>query len=105
MYTQLVMLSKESSDIYTFHEFKMTRWASCCCCKGLLFCDFCSSEKRPSLGSSFSTFQVPSQRDPGLRLIRRAEQDEESKENMDSRAGNEFEKRHSNASNGDMDIP
>ncbi|CAG07470.1 unnamed protein product, partial [Tetraodon nigroviridis] len=29
-------------------------------------------EKRPSLGSSFSTFQVPSQRDPGLRLIRRA---------------------------------
>ncbi|TNM87153.1 differentially expressed in FDCP 6 homolog [Takifugu flavidus] len=56
-------------------------------------------EKRPSLGSSFSPFQVPSQRDPGLRLIRRSEPDEESKENVDSRAHSE---KHSN---GDMDCP
>ncbi|XP_010746746.1 differentially expressed in FDCP 6 homolog isoform X1 [Larimichthys crocea] len=63
-------------------------------------------EKRPSLGSSFSSFQVPTQRDPGLRLRRRSgseDQDEESKENVENRAGNE--KRHSHASNGDMDIP
>lgn len=75
------------------------------CWKHFLFSHLLSSEKRPSLGSSFSTFQVPSQRDPGLRLIRRSEQDEESKENVDSRAENEFEKRHSKASNRDMDIP
>ncbi|KAM9350498.1 differentially expressed in FDCP 6 homolog [Symphorus nematophorus] len=60
-------------------------------------------EKRPSLGSSFSSFQVPTQRDPGLRLRKRSESDDESKENVDSRAGSE--KRHSHASNGDMDIP
>ncbi|XP_070825371.1 differentially expressed in FDCP 6 homolog isoform X1 [Chaetodon trifascialis] len=63
-------------------------------------------EKRPSLGSSF--FQVPTQRDPGLRLRRRSgseDQDEESKENVDNRAGCDMEKRHSHASNGDMDIP
>lgn len=65
-------------------------------------------EKRPSLGSSFSSFQIPTQRDPGLRLRRRSgseDQDEESKENVDSRAGCDLEKRHSHASNGDMDIP
>uniref|UniRef100_A0A3P8TM36 DEF6 guanine nucleotide exchange factor a n=1 Tax=Amphiprion percula TaxID=161767 RepID=A0A3P8TM36_AMPPE len=65
-------------------------------------------EKRPSLGSSFSAFQIPTQRDPGLRLRRRSgseDQDEESKENVDSRAGCDHEKRHSHASNGDMDIP
>ncbi|XP_036958820.1 differentially expressed in FDCP 6 homolog isoform X1 [Acanthopagrus latus] len=63
-------------------------------------------EKRPSLGSSFSSFQVPTQRDPGLRLRRRSgseDRDEESKENVDNRAS--CEKRHSHASNGDMDIP
>uniref|UniRef100_UPI0037E93118 differentially expressed in FDCP 6 homolog isoform X2 n=1 Tax=Semicossyphus pulcher TaxID=241346 RepID=UPI0037E93118 len=65
-------------------------------------------EKRPSLGSSFSSFQIPTQRDPGLRLRRRSgseDQDEESKENVDNRAGCDSEKRHSHASNGDMDIP
>ncbi|XP_044208071.1 differentially expressed in FDCP 6 homolog isoform X1 [Thunnus albacares] len=65
-------------------------------------------EKRPSLGSSFSSFQIPTQRDPGLRLRRRSgseDQDEESKENVESRAGCDLEKRHSHASNGDMDIP
>ncbi|KAI3357396.1 hypothetical protein L3Q82_015829 [Scortum barcoo] len=65
-------------------------------------------EKRPSLGSSFSSFQIPTQRDPGLRLRRRSgseDQDEESKENVDSRAGSDLEKRHSHASNGDMEIP
>ncbi|XP_045899666.1 differentially expressed in FDCP 6 homolog [Micropterus dolomieu] len=65
-------------------------------------------EKRPSLGSSFSSFQIPTQRDPGLRLRRRSgseDQDEESKENVDNRAGSDLEKRHSHASNGDMDIP
>ncbi|XP_035014859.1 differentially expressed in FDCP 6 homolog isoform X2 [Hippoglossus stenolepis] len=64
-------------------------------------------EKRPSLGSSFSAFQIPTQRDPGLRLRKRSDsegQDEESKENVD-RAGCDLEKRHSHASNGDMDIP
>lgn len=46
------------------------------------------------------------QRDPGLRLRRRSDdQDEESKENVNSRAGGDLEKRHSNASKGDMDIP
>ncbi|AWP09619.1 Hypothetical protein SMAX5B_014802 [Scophthalmus maximus] len=65
-------------------------------------------EKRPSLGSSFSAFQIPTQRDPGLRLRRRSgseDQDEESKENVDNRAGCDLEKRRSHASNGDMDIP
>uniref|UniRef100_A0A8D0DBQ1 DEF6 guanine nucleotide exchange factor a n=1 Tax=Sander lucioperca TaxID=283035 RepID=A0A8D0DBQ1_SANLU len=58
--------------------------------------------------SSFSSFQIPTQRDPGLRLRRRSgseDQDEESKENVDTRAGCDLEKRHSHASNGDMDIP
>ncbi|KAF7654271.1 hypothetical protein LDENG_00071650 [Lucifuga dentata] len=64
-------------------------------------------EKRPSLGSAFPTFQIPSQRDPGLRLRRSGseEQNEESKENVNNRAGSELEKRRSHASNGDMDIP
>ncbi|XP_053173527.1 differentially expressed in FDCP 6 homolog isoform X2 [Scomber japonicus] len=65
-------------------------------------------EKRPSLGSSYSSFQIPTQRDPGLRLRRRSgseDQDEESKENVDRRPGSDLEKRHSHASNGDMDIP
>ncbi|XP_033483998.1 differentially expressed in FDCP 6 homolog isoform X2 [Epinephelus lanceolatus] len=65
-------------------------------------------EKRPSLGSSYSSFQIPTQRDPGLRLRRRSgseDQDEESKENVDNRAASDLEKRHSHASNGDMDIP
>ncbi|XP_071775964.1 differentially expressed in FDCP 6 homolog isoform X2 [Centroberyx gerrardi] len=63
-------------------------------------------EKRPSLGSSFSSFQIPTQRDPGLRLrMKSEERDEESKENVDNSAGCELEKRHSHASNGDMDIP
>uniref|UniRef100_M4A7R7 DEF6 guanine nucleotide exchange factor a n=2 Tax=Xiphophorus maculatus TaxID=8083 RepID=M4A7R7_XIPMA len=65
-------------------------------------------EKRPSLGSSFQTFQIPTQRDPGLRLRRKSgseDQSEESKENVDNRTGCDLEKRHSHASNGDMDIP
>ncbi|XP_075882505.1 differentially expressed in FDCP 6 homolog isoform X1 [Nelusetta ayraudi] len=65
-------------------------------------------EKRPSLGGSFSSFQVPTQRDPGLRLRKRSEsedRDEESKENVGSRAGGDSEKRQSSNSNGDMDIP
>ncbi|XP_069544997.1 differentially expressed in FDCP 6 homolog isoform X2 [Brachyistius frenatus] len=65
-------------------------------------------EKRPSLGSSFSSFQIPTQRDPALRLRGRSgseDQDEESKENVENRAGCDLEKRHSHASNGDMDIP
>lgn len=64
-------------------------------------------EKRPSLGGSFSSFQVPTQRDPGLRLRKRSEsedRDEESKENVGSRAGGDSEKRQSSNSNGDMDI-
>ncbi|XP_029011840.1 differentially expressed in FDCP 6 homolog [Betta splendens] len=65
-------------------------------------------EKRPSLGSGFGSFQIPMQRDPGLHLRRRSgseHQDEESKENVDNRAGCDLEKRRSQASNGDMDIP
>ncbi|XP_060912891.1 differentially expressed in FDCP 6 homolog isoform X1 [Labrus mixtus] len=65
-------------------------------------------EKRPSLGSSYSSFQIPTQRDPGLRLRRRSgseDQDEESKENVNNRAECDSEKRHSHASNGEMDIP
>ncbi|XP_029580503.1 differentially expressed in FDCP 6 homolog [Salmo trutta] len=71
-------------------------------------------EKRPSGGGSFSSFQIPSQRDPGLRLRQRSEeQDEESKENMDNNSssagsgceGERVERRLSQASNGDMDIP
>ncbi|XP_054465314.1 differentially expressed in FDCP 6 homolog [Anoplopoma fimbria] len=65
-------------------------------------------EKRPSLGSSYSSFHIPTQRDPGLRLRRRSgseDQDEESKENVDNRAGCDLEKCHSHSSNGDMDIP
>ncbi|XP_013875059.1 differentially expressed in FDCP 6 homolog isoform X2 [Austrofundulus limnaeus] len=68
-------------------------------------------EKRPSLGSSYQSFQIPTQRDPGLRLRKRSESEdqqrngEESKENVDSRAGSDLERRHSHASNGDMDIP
>ncbi|XP_068163201.1 differentially expressed in FDCP 6 homolog [Antennarius striatus] len=65
-------------------------------------------EKRPSLGNSFLSFQLPSQRDPGLRLRRRSgseDRNEASKENVQQRAGCESEKRHSHASNGDMDVP
>ncbi|KAM8829531.1 differentially expressed in FDCP 6 homolog isoform 4-T4 [Synchiropus picturatus] len=61
-------------------------------------------EKRPSVGSSFSSFQIPTQRDPGLRLRRRSdseERDDESKENIESRE----EKPHSPSANGDVDIP
>uniref|UniRef100_A0A3Q3FJK1 DEF6 guanine nucleotide exchange factor a n=1 Tax=Labrus bergylta TaxID=56723 RepID=A0A3Q3FJK1_9LABR len=64
-------------------------------------------EKRPSLGSSYSSFQIPTQRDPGLRLRRSGSEDqnEESKENVDNRAECDSAKRHSHASNGEMDIP
>ncbi|XP_010782697.1 differentially expressed in FDCP 6 homolog isoform X1 [Notothenia coriiceps] len=65
-------------------------------------------EKRPSLGSSFASFQIPTQRDPGLRIRRKSgseDQDEESKENVDNSVECDLEKRHSHASNGDMDIP
>lgn len=87
--------------MYEFVCCKPFSEVSCCYCP-------CFSEKRPSLGSSFSAFQIPTQRDPGLRLRRRSgseDQDEESKENVDNRAGCDLEKRRSHASNGDMDIP
>ncbi|XP_067095817.1 differentially expressed in FDCP 6 homolog [Osmerus mordax] len=58
-------------------------------------------EKRPSGGGSFSSFQIPTQRDPGLRLRQRS--DDESKENVDSSAACEGERRLSQASNGDME--
>nr|XP_046200594.1 differentially expressed in FDCP 6 homolog [Oncorhynchus gorbuscha] len=65
-------------------------------------------EKRSS-GGSFSRFQIPSQRDPGLRLRQRSEeQDDESKENVDSSGAGlvcEGERRLSQTSNGGMDIP
>ncbi|XP_072306143.1 differentially expressed in FDCP 6 homolog isoform X2 [Eucyclogobius newberryi] len=63
-------------------------------------------EKRPSLGSSFSSFHIPSQRDPGLHLRRRSgseEKNDEGKENVENSC--DLEKRHSHTSNGDMDIP
>ena len=58
-------------------------------------------EKRPSGGGSFSSFQIPTQRDPGLRL--RQMSDDESKENVDSSAACDGERRLSQASNGDME--
>ncbi|XP_046895606.1 differentially expressed in FDCP 6 homolog isoform X2 [Hypomesus transpacificus] len=58
-------------------------------------------EKRPSGGGSFSSFQIPTQRDPGLRLRQRS--DDESKENVDSSAACDGERRLSQASNGDME--
>ncbi len=59
-------------------------------------------EKRSSGGGSFSSFRVPSQKDQGLCLRQKSdEQDEESKENMESR-GCESDKRLS--TNGDMEI-
>ncbi|XP_036389373.1 differentially expressed in FDCP 6 homolog [Megalops cyprinoides] len=62
-------------------------------------------EKRPSLGgSSFSSFRIPSQRDPGLRL-RQTSESEESKENMETCSSGEADKRLSQKSNGEMDIP
>ncbi|XP_026125192.1 differentially expressed in FDCP 6 homolog isoform X2 [Carassius auratus] len=61
-------------------------------------------EKRPSGSGSFSSFRVPSQKDSGLRLRQKSdEQDEESKENVESRGGCESDKRLS--TNGDMEIP
>uniref|UniRef100_A0A671KKI2 DEF6 guanine nucleotide exchange factor a n=1 Tax=Sinocyclocheilus anshuiensis TaxID=1608454 RepID=A0A671KKI2_9TELE len=61
-------------------------------------------EKRPSGSGSFSSFRIPSQKDPGLRMRQKSdEQDEESKENMESRGGCESDRRLS--TNGDMEIP
>ncbi|XP_066559407.1 differentially expressed in FDCP 6 homolog isoform X1 [Amia ocellicauda] len=58
-------------------------------------------EKRPTIGSGFSSFRVPTQKDPGLKLRQRSEEkDEESKENVDSSA---LAKRLSHASDSDMD--
>ncbi|KAI1893158.1 hypothetical protein AGOR_G00141030 [Albula goreensis] len=64
-------------------------------------------EKRPSaVGSPFSSFRIPTQRDPGLRLRQRSdEHDDESKENVDSSGVGDTERRLSQASNGDMEIP
>ncbi|KAG5282158.1 hypothetical protein AALO_G00052850 [Alosa alosa] len=65
-------------------------------------------EKRPSIGSSFSSFKIPSQKDPGLRLrVKSEEPDEESKENVDRSSGLEEERRLSQSFNGSMsmDIP
>ncbi|XP_061113326.1 differentially expressed in FDCP 6 homolog [Conger conger] len=64
-------------------------------------------EKRPSGGpSAFSSFRIPGQRDPGLRLRQRSEdRDEESKENVQGGAAAGAERRLSHTSNGDMEIP
>nr|XP_057939393.1 differentially expressed in FDCP 6 homolog isoform X2 [Doryrhamphus excisus] len=65
-------------------------------------------EKRPLLGGSLSSFQIPTQRDPGLRLrpISSAEDgDKECKENVDGRAEGDLERRNSHTSNGNMDMP
>ncbi|XP_062396416.1 differentially expressed in FDCP 6 homolog [Sardina pilchardus] len=63
-------------------------------------------EKRPSVGGSFSSFKIPSQKDPALRLrVKSEEPDEESKENVDSSSGHEEERRLSQSFNGSMDIP
>ncbi|KAG7283848.1 hypothetical protein CRUP_034035 [Coryphaenoides rupestris] len=63
-------------------------------------------EKRPSLGSSFLPFQIPSQRDLGLRLRMSVDRkDRDIKENLDNGATCGDEKRLWQASNGDMDIP
>jgi len=72
----------------------------------LTLCNFpvYSVEKRSSGGGSFSSFRIPSQKDPGLRLKQKPDdQDEEGKENMETRGGCESDKRLS--TNGDMDIP
>ncbi|XP_054650677.1 differentially expressed in FDCP 6 homolog [Dunckerocampus dactyliophorus] len=65
-------------------------------------------EKRSFLGSSLSSFQIPTQRDPGLRLRRISgaeDRDDECKENVNDRPGCELERHSSHASNGNMDIP
>ncbi|XP_061759484.1 differentially expressed in FDCP 6 homolog [Nerophis ophidion] len=64
-------------------------------------------EKRPLLGSSLSTFQIPTQRDPGLHLRRISgseDRDEECKENVDG-PGCDLKRHNSHTSNGKMDIP
>ncbi|XP_063064430.1 differentially expressed in FDCP 6 homolog [Engraulis encrasicolus] len=70
-------------------------------------------EKRPSGGGSFSSFKIPSQKDPGLKLRVKSEQqqqqeDEESKENVHRSSPTlEEDRRLSQSLNGnmDMDIP
>ncbi|XP_055024397.1 differentially expressed in FDCP 6 homolog [Misgurnus anguillicaudatus] len=64
-------------------------------------------EKRQSGGGSFSSsFRIPSQKDPGLRLKQKSEdQNEESKENVENISGCETDKRLSQNSNGNMEIP
>ncbi|XP_064156355.1 differentially expressed in FDCP 6 homolog [Anguilla rostrata] len=64
-------------------------------------------DKRSSGGSSsFSSFRIPTQRDPALRLLQPSEErGEESKENVQAGVGAEPERRLSQTSNGDMEIP
>ncbi|XP_017538789.1 differentially expressed in FDCP 6 homolog [Pygocentrus nattereri] len=60
-------------------------------------------EKRPSVGGFHSSFRIPMQKDPGLRLWQKSsEQDEESKEN--AARGDADKKRLSQGSNGDIDV-
>ncbi|XP_061549259.1 differentially expressed in FDCP 6 homolog isoform X2 [Phycodurus eques] len=67
-------------------------------------------DKRPLLGSSLSSFQIPSQRDPGLHLRRISgseDRNEECKENVtDGRSCDaDLERRNSHTSNGDPNFP
>ncbi|KAJ8257191.1 hypothetical protein GJAV_G00182910 [Gymnothorax javanicus] len=64
-------------------------------------------EKRPSGGgSTYSSFRIPAERDPGLRLRQCSEEsDQEGKENIQRVTGAECGRRLSQASNGDMEIP
>ncbi|KAL4645857.1 hypothetical protein GN956_G9657 [Arapaima gigas] len=61
-------------------------------------------EKRPSMGGFNSSFRIPSQRDPGLRLRQKSEEDEQLLERKEGMQTSESEKRLSQASNGDMDM-
>lgn len=59
------------------------------------------AEKKPS-GGSFSGFRIPSQKDPGLRMKQKTDdQNEESKENVEN-IGCDGDRR---LSHGDMEIP
>ncbi|XP_061656300.1 differentially expressed in FDCP 6 homolog isoform X2 [Phyllopteryx taeniolatus] len=67
-------------------------------------------DKRPLLGSSLSSFQIPSQRDPGLHLRRISgseDRNEECKENVtDGRSCDaDLERCNSYTSNGDPNFP
>ncbi|XP_077408990.1 differentially expressed in FDCP 6 homolog [Vanacampus margaritifer] len=66
-------------------------------------------DKRPLLRSSLPSFQIPSQRDPGLNLRRISgseDQNEQCKENVDDgrRCDSDLERRNSHVSNGDLNV-